>query len=256
MREGLTAAPIEPAHLIRPSTAIHRLSPLVGGDREARDILISRIRDCLLKVEFEWMAQQEDLGDIPFQRPIISAHRVGSDYAFALTENPKGDGRFSVLGTAIISLCRDPVDDTRDWDWGAGTFVFRSKDVVSDKLSNKSKGRLGSRWVVFRARFGSSEIEALVRDFTRSTAPSSTAGSEPEDAPPARRLNEKWANWVAGACLFIRDDGVPADLRANQINEKVANWAADKGLKIPARSTTYPVAMILAARLCRYGFEE
>ena len=255
---------------LKPRDAVVLLSPLVGSDKAAKELLAERIKDGLLTTSARYMTEGVALGAIPrvftddymspeaspnlevaaLYRgfPELSETEMGSRFVYR--ESSRDLKRFIMLG-GVCSFSHDWEKDLGRWDWSAGTLIFTQPPVVKGAGANKvpARFRFRRRMVVYGVEFEKAGVEEIVRSFGASSVRSAQLEKQPflyELIPTGRPkggMNKdasRWTNfWTEAAKLMtegrLKNFDSQAELRKELIHNMGSQPFSDDAIKKPVR---------------------
>lgn len=222
---------------IKALEAVYILSPLVGGDDQAKAIIAGRMRDGALRVKAEWMSFGYDVGAIPIKRPNVSLDKVGQHYAVSVT--PQSEKPLTVaMGFWLGS--EDWENDQKRILWYDGIFILTlPPEPASSRPDIQSLASLPHRWIVSGTRLNEKEILDIA-DALNSSQHISSQKVEKRERIVSKDV--RWNDWIATLVVGIYNGEIQPPLTTKALLKFVDDKLAFKGQKPLERSTLHPAA--------------
>ncbi|MDB5714184.1 MAG: hypothetical protein JWO15_1581 [Sphingomonadales bacterium] len=146
--------------------AVNLVSPSVGGDQKAKNLIAHRLRDGELYVIVDWLAHAYDIGEASPFRPKVSTTKCGPSYAIWVSPrkpSPAKAPEKNVLGYAFWQGSDNWKTDLRKWQWGLGFVVVSQSGHIDDgKVSQSDPLRSAQRWMASGMKFQRAQIQSII----------------------------------------------------------------------------------------------
>jgi hypothetical protein len=168
---------------------VSRISRIVGGDLQAKQMIATRLRDLEFTACADLIADGIDMGAVRLAPPTVSETKFGSGYA---TEIYGTVGQINILGPAFWRFSHDLESDLKRWDWGFGLVVLSRPPLIkSEPPSDRfpPKVRFGTRSVAYNVRVRRAEIDAILGVETSSQSLTAEQQKVPAQVAPLRKFD-------------------------------------------------------------------